>query len=1105
MATVYSMICFGGRTGKTVTFTDAGDIVNLNNNGLPNGWAGVFSTTGSLPAGLTAGVTYYARQGSDANKFTLHPTANDAIAGTAQITFSGTGSGTHTLKSAYFLSLSADQKARYGSAGSERIYDGLQSWNTARAGASSFDTEVCEIGEAWTEIQTGAFQITVPSASTIVTTTVDGVRSAGFHNGTVGAGYIYRYNQTSVSAIQLSKYRQTLDGFSVHCAIGGSPVAVNVAASACSVQRMILQGSAGSTKGLALSGQLLAIEGNLILGFNTGVELNQYGNATLFANNTIVKNVAYGMDTISGTTSAIYGYYYNNIVIGNGTNWRAQSSNVEKASANAGLSTDSPWLTSGGTVISMTTADFADYANNDFRPALSTSPQVETGVTYYGALAYDIADDARPNYINGTTDKYDAGAYEYDHGNGLKPISVPVALTNLIDGMRVKIEKTADGTELYNGVVSGTSLSYTQIVGGDTPVTIFARKGSAAPFYHPFQTTATIDDANGLALSLSPVSTIAAAAYSAGVATDWAINTGTGAITHASGTARYEVQDLYSWLLDYYDDAATVDLAMPIYGITPTIFTLINSGSISDADKQFLKGGSIEEQDGTLWSNVYSDGTITGNPAMYVVQSGSKISSFWSAGHIDILVKAGNAGALIDSGLVTVYARKYGYTYDHYQVNLSEGGRNVAPIGTQVDANNQTAEATVAAYADISYTFGAVSKDLGEGAGAATYYCAIDCAGRSLAEVYEHTKYVTRDESAATLNGAPGWRYQAAHANYTPNKASPFGTFAGGRWLVAQGVWLDNVASSDTYNYELTDHSGATHALTQPDGSVTATLMANTRIVLFNATTGVEIDNAMVSGAYSKTITTEASINDVLTLHYFKTGYLEGKSTLIWSGATAAFVVSYEADEVENALLAELGVTGADCTEFTPDTTGHVYIEFNDADGVTMKARLAIWYKYILTTEQGARHFRGGMTLLSTAAFRINAGAVNILLENVNASTAVRFSDVQRRLYRDDGSSLIAPTSYSIHNDYSGVPDVVETGVSGLTGAESAQLMGLPSASAVASSVWDADQADLLTALAKIHGLIAGTPLVVTPTTRVAGDITQSIVQTGNNVTVSRA
>jgi len=78
---------------------------------------------------------------------------------------------------------------------------------------------------------------------------------------------------------------------------------------------------------------------------------------------------------------------------------------------------------------------------------------------------------------------------------------------------------------------------------------------------------------------------------------------------------------------------------------------------------------------------------------------------------------------------------------------------------------------------------------------------------------------------------------------------------------------------------------------------------------------------------------------------------------------------------------------------------------------------------------------------------------IDLKLENVNSTMALKFSDLNVRLFRSDGSSVIAETSYSIHNDYSGVPDVVETGVSGLTGAESAQLMGLPSATAVVSAI----------------------------------------------------
>lgn len=50
MATVYSLICFGGRTGKTVTMTIANPcVVTLTNHGLRDGFGVVFSTSGASP------------------------------------------------------------------------------------------------------------------------------------------------------------------------------------------------------------------------------------------------------------------------------------------------------------------------------------------------------------------------------------------------------------------------------------------------------------------------------------------------------------------------------------------------------------------------------------------------------------------------------------------------------------------------------------------------------------------------------------------------------------------------------------------------------------------------------------------------------------------------------------------------------------------------------------------------------------------------------------------------------------------------------------------------------------------------------------------------
>ena len=43
---------------------------------------------------------------------------------------------------------------------------------------------------------------------------------------------------------------------------------------------------------------------------------------------------------------------------------------------------------------------------------------------------------------------------------------------------------------------------------------------------------------------------------------------------------------------------------------------------------------------------------------------------------------------------------------------------------------------------------------------------------------------------------------------YAENIAAPFGSFAGGKWFLAQGWWLTGVQASDSKNYELRSHDG---------------------------------------------------------------------------------------------------------------------------------------------------------------------------------------------------------------------------------------------------------------------------------------------------------
>ena len=96
MSTVYSLVCWGGRTGKTVTLTIASPcVVTSTSHGLHDGTGLRFKSNGdTLPTGLTAGVTYYAKS-TAANTFNLYSDA----ALTTIINTSGSQSGTHILQS----------------------------------------------------------------------------------------------------------------------------------------------------------------------------------------------------------------------------------------------------------------------------------------------------------------------------------------------------------------------------------------------------------------------------------------------------------------------------------------------------------------------------------------------------------------------------------------------------------------------------------------------------------------------------------------------------------------------------------------------------------------------------------------------------------------------------------------------------------------------------------------------------------------------------------------------------------------------------------------------------------------------------------------------
>lgn len=304
----------------------------------------------------------------------------------------------------------------------------------------------------------------------------------------------------------------------------------------------------------------------------------------------------------------------------------------------------------------------------------------------------------------------------------------------------------------------------------------------------------------------------------------------------------------------------------------------------------------------TIWSNLFSLGSLVAGTTLDVYQNDVQITPWWTSGHIDILVRVKEAGVEIDLGNLTVLARLYSTLYDHYLIDASTG-RNPVPLAAFTDSNNQTASGTVAGYNDISISFTYYSGNLNNGNGAQPYDCVINCAGCTLTQVYEYLKYVTRTGTASTLNGVNGEFYTAVgdirltysglasgpfvegnaitssaggtgyivslfsassilvirnvHGTFantntltsgtttatisgvpdtiTASKQAPFGTFAGGQFFGARGVWISNYAGADANNFTLIDSTNTTQDPPASIAVIVNGVVAGDRVSVFRA------------------------------------------------------------------------------------------------------------------------------------------------------------------------------------------------------------------------------------------------------------------------------
>lgn len=304
-----------------------------------------------------------------------------------------------------------------------------------------------------------------------------------------------------------------------------------------------------------------------------------------------------------------------------------------------------------------------------------------------------------------------------------------------------------------------------------------------------------------------------------------------------AGTAIYTALELHAWLQDLADNPApTADDEISILGANPSelagkrnalrpmAVTLLNDINVDDATSRRFKFGSIEQQAGAvLYTGLKTIGTIPGDASIYIVQDNAKINGgtkWWSNGPIQTLVKAKSGGALIagntvsgvaqNAGTVTVFAREFGRTYSHFDADLGPGSEQLAALSVASDPNvTLTAVQAEAKFASIAISIGDTTQSLG---GVSKLYKGTITlsGGITVAEAYQALQWACSESSTVTINSEPGWRYRKLMSAYAENQQAPFGSFAGGKWFVAQGWWLTGVLPADSKNYQLVSHDGTT-------------------------------------------------------------------------------------------------------------------------------------------------------------------------------------------------------------------------------------------------------------------------------------------------------
>jgi len=246
-----------------------------------------------------------------------------------------------------------------------------------------------------------------------------------------------------------------------------------------------------------------------------------------------------------------------------------------------------------------------------------------------------------------------------------------------------------------------------------------------------------------------------------------------GNITYTGGgSTYYTVLELHRFLQDLADDQEAsgndlVDITStkPSERSTDNIIELIAPYNIDkDASEQLYDGSILQKGGDELFSGIVVVGEVESGTELQIIRNNTIVTSWWGTGiNMDAannillrtLIRTRQDGIDIDGKRIRVQAREFNDEYAEF--SLTAGlGNSTAAIFTGDDLNNNTAQATVAAW-DCSNTEGYQMIDLNNGNGDREYYSKWDLGSRTLInDIYEFTKDIGRRGAAKTIHTMNG-------------------------------------------------------------------------------------------------------------------------------------------------------------------------------------------------------------------------------------------------------------------------------------------------------------------------------------------------------------